>query len=203
MLVVAGLVVTAGVALLASSIYIQWVTRDLVYSDVSAVPKNSTAIVLGCAPTLRNGRPNFYFEARLDAAALLYAEGRVQGLLVSGGPLRDGVGSECDAMRDGLLSRGVPGERVTMDPLGTRTRISAERARYVFRLERTLFVSQAFHVSRAVFLARSLGLEATAFIAPSPPAWSSRHARVLVREVFSRGRSVWESWPTKKNVPER
>lgn len=195
-----------GATVIGSNAYVHWATRGHVFCEVNTVPKVDTAIVLGCAPLLRDGRPNFYFEARLDAAARLYAAGRVARIVVSGGPLRRGAranGSECDAMLEGLVARGVPREHISLDVSGTRTQRSAERARDAFGLHAVVFVSQAFHAPRAVFLARRLGLEAVAYIASSPALSSRKHLRVLLREAFSRTRAVLESTRTKKNVPGR
>jgi SanA protein len=194
--------------MIGSNALVHWSTRRYVFSEVSAVPEFETAIVLGCAPHLRDGQPNFYFEARLDAAAQLYAAGRVAHFVVSGGPLRRGApgganGSECDAMVGGLVARGVPRERIALDVAGTRTRRSAQRARDAFGLRTVVFVSQAFHARRAVFLGRRIGLDAVAYIAPSPALSSHKHWKVLLRETLSRTRAVLESAATKKNVPGR
>jgi SanA protein len=205
MAVITGLFALGGLTLLGPSAYVHWTTRHCVFSLVDDVPQLETAIVLGCAPTLGDGRPNYYFETRLDAAAELYRTGRVARLIVSGGPLRrdasgTAFGSECDAMRDGLLARGVLAERIVLDTSGTRTRQSAQRARGTFRLRAAVFVTQPFHAPRAVFLARQAGIDAFAYTAASPSLLSRTHSKVLVREVFACVRAVLEA-TTKKYVP--
>lgn len=189
----------------AANAYLLWTTRRYVYTDPHTLPELGTAVVLGCAPLLSDGRANFYFEARLDAAARLYAERRVQRIIVSGGALhRVAPGrawrSECDAMYDGLTGRGVPSDRIVADLAGTRTRRSAEQAR-ALGLDEVVFVSQAFHAPRAVFLGRSVGLKALAYTAASPTRTSHPHCKVLLREVFARTRALFEGSTTKKDVP--
>jgi SanA protein len=203
-----GILATLGASVLAANAYVQWTTRRYVFYHLDAVPKLELAIVLGCAPRLRDGRPNYYFEARLDAATELYLAGKVRQLLVSGGPMHSVAsgavsGSECDAMREGLLARGVPEAHVTLDVGGHRTLRSVERARTKFGLSELVFVTQGFHAPRAVFLARQIGMQAFAYTAASPPLSSRKHLKLLVRESLSRTRAVFESSTTKNDVPGR
>lgn len=195
-LVVAAIAYTCGA--------VQRAARGRIFSDPMRAPSAECAVVLGCAPTLGDGRPNFYFEARLDAAARLYAAGRVRWLIVSGGVFRAGgeLRREPDAMLEGLVARGVPAERVLLDALGTRTRASAERAYAVFGMRHVVFVSQAFHAPRAIYLGRRTGLDACAHTAVSPSRSSRKHMAVLFREVLACTRAVFETVTTKKSVPE-
>lgn len=111
-------------------------------------------LVLGAAPIGPEGGPNRYLEYRLDAAALLWRAGKVGLVLLSGAP------GEPEAMRAGLLVRGVPETVLRLDDGGLRTRDSLRRARTVFGQQRLIVVSQRFHLARALFLARADGLDA-------------------------------------------
>lgn len=117
------------------------------------------ALVLGAAPFLDDGRPNRFFEHRLDAAASLHRAGKVKFLLVSGDSVHPSY-DETTAMKRGLVKRGVPAEVVYRDPAGVRTLDSVLRARDLYGLRRMVIVSQDFHVRRAVWLAREHGIEA-------------------------------------------
>jgi vancomycin permeability regulator SanA len=44
--------------------------------DLAGVPDRPVALVLGCAPTLSNGRPNRYITARMRTAADLFHSGK-------------------------------------------------------------------------------------------------------------------------------
>jgi SanA protein len=117
------------------------------------------ALVLGAAPFLDDGRPNRFFEHRLDAAADLHRAGKVKFLLVSGDSVHPSY-DETTAMKRGLVKRGVPAELVYRDPAGVRTLDSVLRARDLYGMRRMVIVSQDFHVRRAVWLAREHGIEA-------------------------------------------
>ena len=124
------------------------------FADVARVPSADVALVLGTAPIGPEGGPNRYFVYRLDAAAALWKAGKVKYLIVSG------AGEEPDAMRAGLIDRGVPASVIYRDPSGYRTWDSVLRARDVYGLKRLLVVSQQFHLDRALFIARQEGLDA-------------------------------------------
>jgi SanA protein len=127
--------------------------------DPKALPDVDVALVLGAAPIGPEGGPNRYFEYRLDAAAGLWRAGKVRYLLVSGDN-RSPDYDEPTAMRAGLVKRGVPESAIYRDFAGVRTRDSVLRARSVFGQQRLIVVSQGFHASRAIFLARREGIEA-------------------------------------------
>jgi SanA protein len=127
------------------------------FGDVARLPEVEAALVLGTAPIGPEGGPNVYFVRRLDAAAALWKAGKAKYLIVSGS---DG---EPAAMRAGLIERGVPAAAIYGDPAGHRTWESVLRARDVFGQKRIVIVSQRFHLSRALFLARHAGLEAWGF----------------------------------------
>jgi len=127
--------------------------------DPADLPEVDVALVLGAAPIGPEGGPNRYFEYRLDAAAALWRAGKVKYLLVSGDNRRPDY-DEPSAMRAGLIARGVPEQAIYRDFAGVRTRDSVLRARSVFGQQRLIIVSQGFHASRAIFLARREGIEA-------------------------------------------
>jgi len=128
--------------------------EDHSFSDVAKVPVVDAALVLGTAPIGPEGGPNVYFVRRLDAAAALWKAGKAKYLIVSGS------GEEPDAMRAGLIARGVPAAAIYRDAAGYRTWDSVVRARDIYGQKRLVIVSQRFHLSRALFLARQIGLEA-------------------------------------------
>jgi SanA protein len=132
--------------------------------DPKRLPDVDVALVLGAAPIGPEGGPNRYFEYRLDAAAALWRAGKARYLLVSGDNRRPDY-DEPTAMRAGLVKRGVPESAIYRDFAGVRTRDSVLRARSVFGQQRLIIVSQGFHASRAIFLARREGIEAWGFAA--------------------------------------
>jgi SanA protein len=66
-----------------------------------------------------------------------------------------------------MVARGVPKEDIFLDHAGFDTYSSMYRARDVFGVVDVVIVSQPFHLSRAVLIARELGLEAHGIAAGS------------------------------------
>ncbi|TAJ84674.1 ElyC/SanA/YdcF family protein [Reyranella sp.] len=130
--------------------------------DPARLPDVEFALVLGAAPIGPEGGPNRYLVYRLDAAAALWHAGKVKRLLVSGDK-RPPDYDEPAAMEAGLIKRGVPASAIVRDELGVRTLASVQRAEAEFGQKRMIIVSQRFHLSRAIFLARERDIEAWGF----------------------------------------
>ena len=130
-----------------------------IFTDAAKVPVVDVALLLGTAPIGPEGGPNRYFVYRLDAAAALWKAGKVNYFIASGS------GGEPDAMRTGLVERGVPVDVIYRDPQGYRTWDSVLRARDEFGQKRLVIVSQRFHLDRALFIARHEGVDAVGLAA--------------------------------------
>ncbi len=67
---------------------------------------------------------------------------------------------EVNVMRTYAEEDGIPTEHIFMDHAGFSTYESMYRARDIFCAKKIVIVTQGYHLSRAVYIARSLGLEA-------------------------------------------
>jgi vancomycin permeability regulator SanA len=130
-------------------------------------PTAPTAVILG-ARAYEDGNLSEPLEQRVLTGFGLYLRGTVRNLLVSGDNSRGGV-RQTDAMRERLLSLGVPEISILEDPEGIRTISTCFRARRLFGLGRVLLVSQRYHLPRALYLADAAGLDAVGVIAPAAP----------------------------------
>ena len=122
------------------------------------VPAQPVAVVFG-AGLQPDGRPSPFLALRLDVAADLYQRGKVRVVLVSGDNRSDGY-DEPTAMRDYLISRGVPGARIVRDFAGRDTYSTCVRARRIFAVPSAVLVTQEYHLPRALAVSRAVGLAA-------------------------------------------
>jgi vancomycin permeability regulator SanA len=125
--------------------------------NAAAVPRTPVAIVFG-AGLKPGGSPSVYLARRLEAARALFADGRVGVILVSGDngtPQHD----EPTAMRDWLISHGVPGDRVVRDFAGFDTHDTCVRAYDVFGVRSAVLLTQDYHLRRAMFSCRAAGVD--------------------------------------------
>ena len=126
--------------------------------EVPLARADECALVLG-AGVAENGTPSPVLEDRLREALELYRSGRVKTILVSGDH-RTHEYDEPNAMRTWLEEKSVPPSAIFMDHAGLDTYSSVWRAKHVFGASRVIIVTQRFHLPRALWMARSMGLEA-------------------------------------------
>lgn len=180
------LVVAAGLLAVAVVVGSSWLVDHLakgrLRTDPAALPKDETALVLGTSPTTAGHGANPHFDNRITAAADLFRRGCVKHLLLSGDHGRRGYDEPSD-MRRALLALGVPDRAMTLDYAGFRTLDSVARARKIFGLDKLVIVTDRFHTSRALFLARQFGIDAVAFPSKDVPLQTS--ARSVIRECFA------------------
>lgn len=160
--------------------------RGFQYVGVGQAPEAQAAIVLGAA-VWSGGRPSPVLEDRLLTGVELYRAGKVKKLLLSGDHGRRSY-DEVNAMRRFVVRRGVAERDVFMDHAGFSTYETMYRARDVFRVRSAIVVTQQFHLPRAVFLARRLGLDAVGVAADRRPYVGVEYLRM--REVLARNKAV-------------
>lgn len=160
-----------------------WIARGRVFDDPSEVPVTKVAMVLGTTDRVE-GRENRYFRYRIDAAVELWRTGRIKTIIVSGDHSTKYY-NEPAKMRQALIERGIPEDRIVCDSAGLRTLDSVGRAQKVFGLDSVVFISQRFHNERALYLARARGLDAYGFNARDVTTRMGFKTRV--REIGARG----------------
>lgn len=125
--------------------------------DVDNVPALPIAMVLGARAD--PGRASAFLAARLDLAVELYEKGTIRAVLVSGDNLASS-NHETTVMRDYLVERGVPADKVVQDPAGYDTYDSCVRARDVFGVTEMIILTQLYHLERAITICTDIGVDA-------------------------------------------
>ncbi len=144
-------------------------------------------LVLGCG-VRPDGTPSLMLRDRLDMGLTLYQSGAAPKLLMSGDHSRADY-DEVNAMKDYAMAAGVPSQDVFMDHAGFSTYESMYRARDVFCAEKMIIVSQGYHLYRAVYDARALGLDAWGVAAADIP-YRGQLLRNL-REILARDKDFF------------
>ncbi|MCZ8521750.1 MULTISPECIES: SanA/YdcF family protein [Paenibacillus] len=151
------------------------------------VPPAEAILVLG-ARVYPDGRVSDIVKDRLDTGVELYRLGRAPKILVSGDHGRKDY-DEVNTMKNYLLKAGVPEADIFMDHAGFDTYDSMYRARDVFLVRKAIVVTQDYHVKRAVYLGRELGIDTYGV------ASDHRNYRKIVqyeaREVLARSKDFW------------
>jgi SanA protein len=163
-------------------------SRKYLYKDVNEVPECHTVIVLG-AMVSSSGTPSDYLQDRLDMAIGLYNSHKVSRFLLSGDHGQTTY-DEVNAMKHYLLDHGIKTEDIFLDHAGFDTYSTMVRAGKVFLVKDVIIVSQEFHISRAVYIARSVGLNAYGIQADKQHYAGLRQLKI--REVLARVKAFLE-----------
>ena len=158
----AAAVLIGALALFAVNLYMRGSSsgRILTEDELSAGTGGAAdcILVLGCG-VRDDGTPTPMLRDRMQTAVELYRAGAAPKLLVSGDHGKYTY-DEVNAMKQYAIDAGVPSSDIFMDHAGFSTYETMYRARAVFGAERVLVVTQEYHLYRALYLARALGLEA-------------------------------------------
>jgi SanA protein len=154
------------------------------------VPADRIAIVFG-AGLRRDGGPTAVLRDRVETAAQLYFDGKVEKLLMSGDN-RVVEYNEPAAMRQHALSLGVPDEAIVLDYAGRRTYDTCYRARYIFGVESAILVTQKFHLSRALFTCNALGVKVAGVEANNYYYLKRSRLYWNIREQFATVGAFWD-----------
>lgn len=150
-------------AIFLINLHINAKSRDYVFSDINSVPETQVALILG-AKVIPGIGMSPMLKDRVITALELYEKGKVQRFLVSGDHGTKDY-DEVNIIKEYLLEQGVPSEDIFLDHAGFDTYDSLFRAEYIFKVESLTAITQNFHLSRAVYLGRSLGINAYGFSA--------------------------------------
>jgi len=183
------LVALSVVLLIAARIVIAGAAKGRTYSDASLVPHRHVGLVLGCPKRVSGGWSNPYFENRIAAATDLYRRGKIDYLVVSGDNHVQGYDEPTD-MKNALVDKGVPADRIYLDYAGFRTLDSVVRVKEIFGQDRVTIVSQEFHNQRAIFLADHHGIDAIGFNAPEVALRFG--LKTVCREQFAKVKAVFD-----------
>jgi vancomycin permeability regulator SanA len=156
--------------------------RILTQEQASELADVDCILVLGCL-VHTDGDPSDMLEDRLKRGVALYDAGAAPKLLMSGDHGREGY-DEVDAMKRYAVEAGIPSADVFMDHAGFSTYESVYRAKEIFCADKILIVTQEYHLYRALYIARAMGIEAYG-VSADYRGYLNQEARDL-REVLAR-----------------
>ena len=186
-----GLMLLVCLDLLWTLIRFPGVSKGRVCSSQSLPIEGCPVLVLG-AGVYSDGEPTSVLENRLRTALGLWRDGKVKWFLVSGDN-RTLSYNEPQAMRRWLVKQGVPPLLIVPDYAGRRTYDSLRRARDVFGQRKIVVVTSDFHMARALYLSKALGLDAYGVPASSSSSGFFAKIRFWAREYGARHLALWDA----------
>lgn len=169
-LAVAAVLISVLVALTALCMRVA--TSDGVLTDDEAFPEGGMAAPYDCILVLGaglkdDGTPSDMLADRVTTACELYE--RLGGIPIIMSGDHSGDYDEVTAMKALAVSLGVDSSDIFLDHKGYSTYESVYRAKETFGAGRLLIVTQEYHLYRAIFIARNLGMEADGVSADTRP----------------------------------
>lgn len=171
------------VSLLFINYHIVSSVKDRIVSEDEAALLGADCILVLGAGVWDNNRPSPMLEDRLLQGIELYRNGASDRLLMSGDHGRKEY-DEVNIMKQFAIDRDVNSEHIFMDHAGFNTYDSLYRARDIFQAEKIIVVTQKYHLYRALYIAKKLGIEAYG-VASDPRSYAGQEVRDL-REKLAR-----------------
>ncbi len=169
-------------ALFSINSYVKSSVKDQILSTQEAAQTDWDCIlVLGAG--VRGEKPSHMLEDRLLQSISLYEKGVSDRLIMSGDHGRKEY-DEVNVMKQFAMDAGIPSKQVFMDHAGFSTYESLYRARDIFQAKKIVIVTQEYHLYRALYIARALGIEANG-VASDLRLYAGQEYRE-VREVLAR-----------------
>lgn len=141
-------------------------------------------LLLGTSKHLKgSAEVNRYYLERIHTCHLLYKNGVIGELVISGDRNSTGYDETAD-MRSDLIKLGVCNIPITLDPFGYRTFDSIRRIKEKVQASgqrKILIVSQYFHLQRALYLAGAEKIDALGVVAQG-----SMTPQMIEREFFAK-----------------
>jgi len=140
-----------------NGIVILSVKNKIITPQEAATLESDCILVLG-AGVWDGGRPSHMLEDRLLEGIRLYELGASKKLLMSGDHGNKEY-DEVNVMKSFAMDRGIESGNIFMDHAGFSTYESIYRARDIFQAKKVVIVTQQYHLYRALYIGKKLGLD--------------------------------------------
>lgn len=147
------------VTVLVINFFVKIVTKNRILKkeEYSKLEDIDCIIVLGAG--IWGDKPSPMLEDRLKEAVSLYNQNISSKIIMSGDHGKADY-DEVNIMKEYAIEQGVASEDIFMDHAGFSTYESMYRAKEVFEANKIVIVTQKYHLYRALYIAKQLGIEA-------------------------------------------
>ena len=181
-------IIIVSIAVLGINFYVIQSTNNQINIEKDNLGNVDSIIILGAG--IRNGKQSPMLEDRLNEGIKLYKEGIAPKIIMSGDHSKKDY-DEVNIMKEYAIEQGVPSKDIFMDHAGFSTYESIYRAKEIFKVNKIVVVTQKYHLYRAIYIAKALGLEVYG-VASDPRQYVFQEYREL-REIFARDKDFFTS----------
>lgn len=125
----------------------------------NTIPENNADYLVVLGAQVRGTKPSLILKYRIDKAAEYLEKHPDVKVVASGGKGNDEKISEAEAIKEGLMERGIDPSRVYTEDKSTSTKENLEFSKQYLDIEHQniIIVTTDFHVLRAVSIAKKAG----------------------------------------------
>jgi SanA protein len=145
-------------AILSLNLYIKDFSSSYIYDSAGNIPQADAVLILG-ASVFSDGRLSDILKDRVITAIRVYDSGKAPKILISGYSKGRNY-NEVDSVKSYLLNQGIPESDIISDYSGFDTYDSLYRAKHIFKLDSIDITTQNYHLPRAIYVARKIGINA-------------------------------------------
>lgn len=157
-------------------------------NSIKTIEDIDCILILGAG--IRGNNPSPMLEDRLLEGITLY-QNKVSPKILASGDHMSKYYDEVNVMKDFLVGHKIPSQDVFMDHAGISTYDSIYRAKYIFEAKKVVIVTQKYHLHRALYIAKNLGLESYG-IASNPRPYRNQFIREI-REYLARTKDFFKT----------
>lgn len=127
--------------------------------NLNDLPKNNDVIIVLGAGIKKDGTPSDILADRLKTSIEIFKFDCANAFLLSGDHGREDY-DEVGAMKKYILKYNIDEKVILLDHSGFSTYDTMYRAKGIFQVKRAIIVTNEYHLSRALYIARKLGIDA-------------------------------------------
>lgn len=127
--------------------------------DIENIPSGNDAIIVLGAGVKDDGTPSDILVDRLQTSLEVFGSNVANTFVLSGDHSRDDY-NEVGAMKDYILNNNIDERLIFMDHAGFSTYDTMYRAKEIFKINKAVIVTNEYHLPRALYIARKLGIDA-------------------------------------------
>ena len=188
LLILGAILLTIFVYAMGINYYVKYTVMDKI-KTIDEIKDVDTIIVLG-AKVYDDGRLSLMLKDRLDKTIEVYNKLDIKKVIVSGDS-EDSDYDETSWMKEYLINNGIPEEDIIVDIYGLSTYDSIYRLKNVYGINKSIIITQKYHLYRSIYIANSLGIEAYG-IPASGEDYFGQTAREI-REILARNKDFLTS----------
>lgn len=131
--------------------------------EVEKLPMDCDVVIVLGAGVRPDGSPCDLLADRIDTGVKVYLEGFCKSILLTGDNSGDHH-NEVAVMKNWIMKNDVENvideDKILIDNCGFCTYDSMYRAKYLFNVNKVIISTNRYHLPRAIYIARKMGIEA-------------------------------------------